>query len=61
MILERQFRLAEASQLTGYSIAALRKKIARREIGSRRTGRVVTVPESELRRILGQYREPVVS
>lgn len=59
MNLEKQFRLAAASGLTGYSIAALRKKILRREIGYRKTGRIITIPESELTRLLGEFRPAV--
>jgi hypothetical protein len=59
MTLEKQFRLPEVSRLSGYSIAALRKKILRREIGFRKSGRIVTVPESEVARLLGEYRPPV--
>lgn len=59
MALEKQYRLNEAGRVTGYSVAALRKKIANREVGHRKTGRIVTIPESELNRILGEYQEPV--
>ena len=59
MSLERQYRLQEAARLTGYSVAALRKKILRREIGHRKTGRIVTIPASDLQRMLGDYRPPV--
>ena len=59
MDLEKQFRLPEASRLSGYSVAALRKKIARRELGHRKTGRIITVPQSDLSRLLGEYRPPV--
>lgn len=59
MLLEKQFRLHEASELSGHSVASLRKKIARRELGSFKVGRLVTVPQSELRRLLGDYRPPV--
>ena len=59
MDLEKQYRLAAASQLCGYSVAALRKKIARREIGYRKTGRIITIPESSLSRLLGEYHPPV--
>lgn len=59
MDLEKQYRLTEASQSSGYSVAALRKKIARREIGYRKTGRIITIPESSLSRLLGEYRPPV--
>ncbi|MBS0183607.1 MAG: hypothetical protein JSS39_14530 [Nitrospira sp.] len=59
MSLERQYRLAEAEKLSGYSVAALRKKIARRELGYRKTGRIITVGESDLARLLGEHRPPV--
>ena len=59
MSLERQYRLPEASRLSGYSVAALRKKILRREVGHRKTGKIITIPEGDLQRLLGQYRPPV--
>ena len=59
MGLERQYRLDEAAKLSGYSVSALRKKIARRELGYRKTGRIVTVSESDLVRLLGEHRPPI--
>lgn len=59
MELEKQYRLAAASGLSGYSVAALRKKISRRELGYLKTGRIITIPESELIRLLGDYRPPI--
>lgn len=59
MSLERQYRLDEAAKLSGYSIGALRKKIARRELGHRKTGRIITVGESDLVRLLGKHCPPV--
>ena len=59
MSLERQYRLHEAAERTGYSVAALRKKIWNKEIGSVKTNRIVTIPESELKRLIGTYRPPV--
>ena len=56
--LEKQYRLPEASGLCGYSVAALRKKMRLRQLGYRKTGRIVTIPHSELARLLGQYRAP---
>jgi hypothetical protein len=61
MELEKQYRLPEASQLSGYSVAALRKKISRREIGYRKTGRIITVPASELARFLGDLHKAVTT
>ena len=59
MELQKEYRLAVASQLSGYSVAALRKKILRREIGSRKTGRIITIPERELAKLLGEFRPAV--
>ena len=59
MSLEKQYRLPEASRASGYTVAALRKKIIRREIGYRKTGRIITIPEGEISRLLGEYRPPI--
>ena len=59
MDLEKQYRLPEAAELTGYSIAALRKKISRREIAYRKTGRIITLPQTEVAKLLGTYRAPI--
>jgi hypothetical protein len=57
--LERQYRLPEASRLSGYSVAALRKKIHRRELGYRKTGRIITVSASDLALLLGEHHPPL--
>jgi predicted DNA-binding transcriptional regulator AlpA len=57
--IERHLRVEEFAHLCGYSIATIRKKIARREIGYRKCGRIIAIPESEVARILGNYRAPV--
>ncbi|MEO7863741.1 MAG: hypothetical protein ABIU05_25575 [Nitrospirales bacterium] len=57
--IERHIRVAEFARLTGYSIVSIRKKLARREIGHRRVGRIIAIPESEVARLLGDYRPPV--
>ena len=59
MSLERQYRLSEASRVSGYSVAALRKKILRREVGYVKTGRILTIPESSLAQLIGKYRPPI--
>lgn len=59
MKLEWQYRLTEASELTGYSVAALRKKISHRQLGYRKTGRIITVPAGELSKLLGAFRPAV--
>lgn len=57
--LTRGYRLDEASRLSGYKVTALRKKIQRREIGYRRTGRIITIPQDEMIRLLGTYHPPI--
>lgn len=48
-MLERNYRLSDLSTITGYTVAAIRKKIRRRELGYRKIGRIVVVPESEVK------------
>ena len=57
--IERHMRVEEFANLVGYSIATIRKKIARREIGYRKCGRIIAIPEGEVARLLGEYRPPV--
>jgi hypothetical protein len=59
MTIERSYRLNELAPLTGYTVASLRKKILRRELGYRKIGRIVVIPESEVKRLLGEYRPPI--
>ena len=61
MRLARQFRLKQVAELTGYTVAGLRKKISRRELGYRKTGRIITVPESEIAKLLGSFHEPIAT
>lgn len=56
---ERHLRIPEVAERTGYSIATLRKKVTRREIGFRKVGRIISIPESEVVRLLGEYRPPL--
>jgi len=60
MALEREYRLHEAALLLGYSVAALRKKIRSRELGYRKTGRIVTVPACEIVRLRGKLVPAIV-
>lgn len=59
MDFEKQYRLPAAAELTGYSVSALRKKILRRELGYRKTGRIITVPAGELAKLLGEFRPAI--
>jgi hypothetical protein len=58
-IMERHIRIDEFAHRSGYKVATIRKKIARREIAYRKAGRIVTIPESELSKILGELHEAV--
>ncbi len=56
MSIERHYRVKEMAWLSGYSEAAIRKKLSLREIGYRKVGRIISIPESELTRLLGDLR-----
>lgn len=58
---ERHMRVDEFADRIGYSIATIRKKIARREIAYRKVGRIITIPESSLTKLLGDLTEAVTS
>lgn len=58
--IERHIRVGEFANRSGYAIPTIRKKLARREIAYRKVGRIISIPESELARLLGELREPVV-
>lgn len=57
---ERHIRVPEFVSRTGLAPATVRKKIARREIAYHKVGRCVVIPESEVARLLGQRREPIL-
>ena len=58
-VIEKQYRLAEAAGLSGRSIHTLRRKIRLREIGYTRNGRIITIPASELARLIGAFVPPI--
>lgn len=57
-VIEKQYPLQEASEVSGKSISTLRRKIRLREIGYRRNGKLITIPASELMRLIGDYVPP---
>lgn len=57
--IERHLRVAEFAHRSGYAIPTIRRKIARREISYRKIGRIVSIPESELARLMGPLHEAV--
>jgi excisionase family DNA binding protein len=56
---ERRYRVREIAERTGYSEATIRKKILRREVGYFKVGRLVLVPESEVERLLSDFRPAI--
>jgi excisionase family DNA binding protein len=57
--IERHLRVYEAAEITRYTVAAIRAKLSRGEIGHRKCGRLILIPLSEVQRIMGEYRPPV--
>ncbi len=57
--LEKQYRLPQVAELTGYSVHSLRRKIKEKEVGFMKTGRIITIPESEIVKILGEFSPAV--
>lgn len=56
---EKHYRVAEVAELTGLAVATIRKRITRREIGFSKGNRAVTIPESEVRKLLGVFHPAV--
>ena len=56
--IEKQYRLKEAAEISGQSIPTLRRKIRSREIGYARSGKIITIPASELARMIGVFVPP---
>ena len=56
----KHYRVNEVAQLTGLAIAIIRKKLFRREIGNRKGHRAVLIPASEVEKLSGSYRQPVM-
>ncbi len=53
---ERRLRIAEFAECVGYKPSTIRKKLLRREIAYHKIGRIITIPESEVRRLLQDFR-----
>lgn len=58
--MEKHFRVSEVAQLTGLSIFTIRRRLKERTLGYRKGLRAVFIPESEVKRLLGEYR-PAIS
>jgi hypothetical protein len=53
---ERKYRIKEVVAATGYTEATIRKKILRREIAHTKVGKIIVVSETEIARLLGDFR-----
>lgn len=58
---EKHYRLSEVARFSGYKEATLRKKVLRGELAYRKVGRIITVPESEVNRLLGKLNAAVAT
>lgn len=54
-MMERHYRVSEVAEMTGLAMATIRKKLARREVGYRKGARALTIPESEVTKLMGVY------
>jgi len=57
--IEKHYRVHEVAEMTGLAISTIRKRLALRTIGYRKAARAVMIPESEVKKLLGQYHKPV--
>lgn len=57
--MEKHFRVSEVAKLTGLSIFTIRRRLKERSLGYCKGKRAVFIPESEVKRLLGEYRAPV--
>lgn len=59
--IEKHYRVAEVASMIGLAPATIRKKILRREIGYHKQNRAIMIPESEIKKLLGDYHAPVTA
>ena len=53
---ERKLQIQEFAKSVGYKPSTIRKKLLRREIAFHKVGRIIVIPESEVRRLLQDFR-----
>lgn len=58
---EKDLRVHEFAARSGYQISTIRKKLLQRQIGYRKCGRIILIPEAELQRIRGPYVPPILT
>ena len=54
-------RVHEVAMRVRKDVSSIRRAIAKGQLGYRRCGRIILVPESEVERILGKYQPPIVA
>ena len=55
----RNLRVEEVAKMLGYKSSTIRKKLLRREISYHKIGRIIVIPESEVDRLLADFRPRV--
>jgi excisionase family DNA binding protein len=58
-MMEQYLRVHEVASRVRKDVSSIRRAIAKGQLGFRRCGRILLIPESELSRILGEYHPPV--
>jgi excisionase family DNA binding protein len=56
---EQYLRVHEVAARVRKDVSSIRRALAKGELGFRRCGRIILIPESELFRILGEYCPPL--
>jgi len=56
---QENLRIAAFAKRVGYEVSTIRKKVWRRELNSIKVGRLVLIPESEVDRLLADFRPRV--
>lgn len=56
---EHFLRVHEVAMRVRKDVSSIRRAIAKGQLGFRRCGRIILIPETEVDRILGQYQPPL--
>ena len=55
---DHYLRVREVAMRVRKDVSSIRRAIAKGQLGFRRCGRIILVPESEVDRLLGEYQPP---
>jgi hypothetical protein len=58
---EKYLRVHEVAARVRKDVSSIRRAISLGQLGFRRCGRIILIPESELIRILGEYHPPLAT